>query len=84
MLAMIETESVNNTQIRAALDCSRGTITRYLQDVEHIYGVVIEYVRCPSGIGGWYQIRSWGVLDRGRVLAHYADIRSTANPVRAW
>jgi len=86
MLAMIEMEVVNNRHLRAHFECSRSTITRYLQDVEQVYGVVVEYVR-PERIGrggGWYEIRDWGVLNKDAVVSRYQDSRSMERVKRRW
>jgi len=73
IMAMIDRDRVNSTEICKVLAISRNSLTRYLADMEDIYGVVTEYVRPDGQKPGWYEITDWGVLDELRVREKYAD-----------
>ncbi|GGE75540.1 hypothetical protein GCM10011533_29900 [Streptosporangium jomthongense] len=70
---MIATRSVNSTDICAELGTSRNSFVRHLADMERIYGVVIEYVRSPGHVSGWYEIRDWGVLNEKEIIRRYGN-----------
>lgn len=74
--ALIDTRSVNSSDICADLGISRNTFVRYQADLEHIYGFRIEYVRPDGSAPGWYEVRDWGVLDRERVIAAHGHRES--------
>ena len=73
ILAYIHRHRVTSTQICAEFSISRSQLTRYMQDLEQIYGVVIRYRRRKRQrhLPGWYVIDDWGVLDRAAVLRRF-------------
>lgn len=76
---MIATRSVNSTDICAELATSRNSFVRHLADMERVYGVVIEYVRKPGNLPGWYEIRDWGVLNEQQIIKRYGQPRAGAS-----
>lgn len=63
--ALIATRHVNGSDLRADLDVGRNTMTRYIGDLEHVYGFVVVYVQPDGRFPGWYEIVIWGVIGRG-------------------
>ncbi|MCH8500089.1 MAG: hypothetical protein LAT63_16570 [Marinobacter sp.] len=71
---MIATRSVNSTDICAELGISRNSFVRHQADMERIYGLVMEYVRPPGSVSGWYVIKDWGVLNEQQVIQRYGKL----------
>lgn len=71
VVAMIAERRVNSSAICEALGITRNSFTRYMADIERIYGVIIHYERRDGKYPGWYVIDDWGVLNPEQVGRRY-------------